>query len=227
MHPQRLADLTADGQHRIQARHRLLEDHRNVVAADGAHLALGESQEILCLEADRASDLARGLGDEPHERHGGDRLAAAGFTDDGQRLAFVDVEGDAVDGAVDTFGGTEMGLQILDFEQCHRIRTSFLELVHSREINIFDGEPDRIRLKMLYRPLAMRGSIASRRPSPSRLTASTVADRNAAEKNTMWGFTCHSALPSAMMLPQDGMVGGVPAPMKERMDSTIMALAQI
>ena len=43
----------------------------------------------------------------------------------------------------------------------------------------------------------------------------------------MYGLTCHSALPSAMMLPQDGMVGGVPAPMKERIDSTIMALAQI
>src|SRR3981081_2624317 len=93
-------------------------------------------------------------------------------------------------------------------------------------IAVFDGEPDPIRVKVLYRPLAMRGSSASRRPSPSRLTASTVTDRTAAEKNTMKGFTCHSALPSAMMLPQDGMVGGVPAPMKERMDSTIQALGQ-
>src|SRR3979490_2642972 len=129
MDPQRLANLTADSQHRIEARHRLLEDHRNVVAADGAHLAVGELQQILALEADRARDLAWGLRDEPHERHGGDRLAAAGFTDDGQRLAFVDMEGDAVDRAVDTLGGAEMGLQILDFQQCHRIRTSFPDLV--------------------------------------------------------------------------------------------------
>jgi hypothetical protein len=35
----------------------------------------------------------------------------------------------------------------------------------------------------------------------------TVTDRNAAGKSTMNGFTCHSARPSAMMLPQDGMVG--------------------
>jgi hypothetical protein len=40
------------------------------------------------------------------------------------------MEGDAVDRAVDTLGGAEMGLQILDFQQCHRIRTSFLELLH-------------------------------------------------------------------------------------------------
>ena len=45
----------------------------------------------------------------------------------------------------------------------------------------------------------MRGSSASRRPSPSRFTASTVSDRNAAGKNTMNGFTCHSARPSAMI----------------------------
>ena len=73
----------------------------------------------------------------------------------------------------------------------------------------------------------MRGSSASRRPSPSRFTASTVSDRKIAGKNTMKGFTCQSARPSAMMLPQDGMVGGVPAPMKDRIASTIMALAQM
>src|SRR6267378_6018889 len=158
MHPQRLADLAADGEHRIQARHRLLEDHRNVVAADGAHLALGELQQILSLEADRARDFARRLGDEPHQRHGGDRLAAAGFTDDGQRLTFVDMEGDAINGAVDTLGGTKMGLQILDFEQCHRIRTSFpcswftdvTSVPVSCAHRIFDGEPDPIRLKVLW-----------------------------------------------------------------------------
>ena len=125
MHPQRLADLAADRQHRVEARHRLLEDHRNVVATNGAHLAFGELQQILALEADRTRDLARGLGDEPHQGHRRDRLAAAGFTDDGQRLAFVDVKGDAIDGPVDTLGGPEMGLQIMDFEQCHRIRDSW------------------------------------------------------------------------------------------------------
>ena len=43
----------------------------------------------------------------------------------------------------------------------------------------------------------------------------------------MWGLTCQSARPSAMMLPQDGVAGGTPAPMKERIASTIMAEAQI
>ena len=33
--------------------------------------------------------------------------------------------------------------------------------------------------------------------------------------------------PSAMMLPQDGMIGGVPAPIKDRLASISMAAAQI
>jgi hypothetical protein len=48
-----------------------------------------------------------------------------------------------------------------------------------------------------------------------------------AGKNTMKGFTCQSARPSAMMLPQEGVIGGTPAPMKERIASMIIALAQM
>ena len=40
---QRLGDLLADGEHRVERGHRLLEDHRDLVAADGAHLALVDS----------------------------------------------------------------------------------------------------------------------------------------------------------------------------------------
>ena len=42
MQRERLGDLPADREHRVERRHRLLEDHRDVVAADVAHLALGQ-----------------------------------------------------------------------------------------------------------------------------------------------------------------------------------------
>ena len=64
---------------------------------------------------------------------------------------------DAVDGAVDAVGRAEMRLQVLDLEQRHALQSL----------------------------LAMRGSSASRRPSPSRFTASTVIDRKIAGKKTM------------------------------------------
>ena len=54
----RLADLPADGEQRIERGHRLLKDHRDVVAADVLHLAFGEAEQIGALEADRAADDA-------------------------------------------------------------------------------------------------------------------------------------------------------------------------
>src|SRR4051794_4790774 len=123
MQAQRLAQLAPDRQHRIEAGHRLLEDHADVVAADVAHRALGQRQEIAALKPDRAGDLAGRLGDEAQDRVRGDGLAAAALADDRQRLALLDLEGDAVDGAVDAVRGPEMGLQILDVEQRHRSRS--------------------------------------------------------------------------------------------------------
>ena len=54
VHQQRLRDLVADREDRIERRHRLLEDQRDLGAAHLAHLALGERQQVAALEADRA-----------------------------------------------------------------------------------------------------------------------------------------------------------------------------
>ena len=50
-----LGHLRADLEDRIERRHRLLEDHGDVVAADVAHLALGELGQVASLEADLAA----------------------------------------------------------------------------------------------------------------------------------------------------------------------------
>ena len=52
--PHRLADLIADGEHRVERRHRLLEDHRDPVAADRAHLGGRQREQILAAVLDRA-----------------------------------------------------------------------------------------------------------------------------------------------------------------------------
>ena len=54
-----LGDLPAGREHRVEARHRLLKDHADVVAADGAHGAVVELEEIDALETDGAGDPAR------------------------------------------------------------------------------------------------------------------------------------------------------------------------
>ena len=56
MQPQRLGDLVADRQHRIERGHRLLKDHRDLVAANVPHLGFFELHQILSLEGDDTAD---------------------------------------------------------------------------------------------------------------------------------------------------------------------------
>ena len=116
---QRLADLPADRQHRVEAGHRLLEDHRDRVAADVAHLRLGDVEQVAALEADRAGDLAGRLLDQPQDRHRGDRLAAAGLADDARASRRHRRGTKPLDRAHHAVGRREMRLQVLDFQQRH------------------------------------------------------------------------------------------------------------
>src|SRR5579884_1405824 len=92
----RLADLPVDAEQRVQRRHRVLQDRRDLGAADPAHLALALSDQLLAAEDDRPADDAGRGGKQPDERLAGCRLAAARLTDDAERLALVEVEADAV-----------------------------------------------------------------------------------------------------------------------------------
>jgi hypothetical protein len=90
-------DLLAD-EHRVQRGHRLLEDHRDVRAADAAHgrrARRGQIDERAAATPQHhpaARDLAAAVLDEPHQRQRRDRLARARFADDRERLAAIDVE---------------------------------------------------------------------------------------------------------------------------------------
>ena len=85
---QRLHDLLADRQDRIERGHRLLEDHRDVAAAHLAHVVVGEIEQVAALEQDAArGDAAGVLGQKPHDGERGHRLAAAGFADDRHHFA--------------------------------------------------------------------------------------------------------------------------------------------
>ena len=83
-----LAHLHAHREHRIERRHRLLEDHRDAVAADGADALVVERQEVGALEVDRAAvEVARRLRHQAEDRERGHALARAALADDGERLA--------------------------------------------------------------------------------------------------------------------------------------------
>ena len=85
-----LDDLIADGEARIERGHRLLEDHREPVAAQVAQRLVGHVEQIEAVETDRAGDFGGMFRQQAHDGERGDALAAAGFADQAQRRAVGD-----------------------------------------------------------------------------------------------------------------------------------------
>jgi len=144
MQHQRLGDLAADGMHRVQAGHRLLEDHRDAIAANAAEIAFAHGHQVLAVEAHRAAG-ARPLGQEADQAQRGHRLAAARFADDAEGFAPLQRERDAAHRIGRPARGFQRDMEVFDFEQ--------------------RGHD--------YLCRASLGSIRSRRPSPSRFRPST------------------------------------------------------
>ena len=114
----RLGDLVAGGEHRVERGHRLLEDHRRLASAHPAKASFGGVGQLLAVEADRAAgELAGRRGDQPHDRQRGDRLAAARFPDDAQRLALGGRQAHLVQRRDLAVAGAEGDAQVLDLEQ--------------------------------------------------------------------------------------------------------------
>ena len=114
--PHRLDHLRVDAQDRIERHHRVLEDHRDAVAAQGAHLALGEFREILALVQDRAADNASRWIDQADDGEAGDRLAGAGLADQSQHLSARDGERHVVHRLHHAGAREEMRAQVAHFE---------------------------------------------------------------------------------------------------------------
>ena len=87
---QHLADLRADRVQRIERGHRLLEDHRDLAAADRAQLAVPRPAAGRA-PAKRIAAGRLGAVDQAEDRQRGDRLARARFADEGEFLAGGDL----------------------------------------------------------------------------------------------------------------------------------------
>ena len=107
-----LVDLRTDAEHWVQARHRFLEDHRDLVAADLVHLVHGQLRQVHAAKEDLAGvDIAVAV-EQTEDAHGRDALAGAGFADDAEDLTGVEGIADAVDGLDDAALGQEESLQV-------------------------------------------------------------------------------------------------------------------
>ena len=95
---QNLVDLAANRHHRIERRHRLLEDHRHLRRAELPQAAVGRGENLFADQLDAAAGRnQRALRQQTHRGQRGHRLARAAFADEAQRLALVHLDRDAVD----------------------------------------------------------------------------------------------------------------------------------
>jgi hypothetical protein len=83
--PARLDHLRVDAQHRVERHHRVLEDHRDAVAARIAHSRLGRQARSLRPAGCCRRRCAPAV-DQAHDRIAGHRLARARFADQAQDL---------------------------------------------------------------------------------------------------------------------------------------------
>ena len=95
--PHAFGDLVADGEHRVEAGHRVLEDHADPAAPDPAERLALEREHVGVAQPDRAAGLdpARRR-HQPEQREAGEALPAARFADQRERLAPVEREADPV-----------------------------------------------------------------------------------------------------------------------------------
>ncbi len=93
----RLRDLVADRERRIERGHRVLEDHADPVAAEPAELLGFESDEVVALEPHRTTD-GGARGQEAHRGHRERRLAAPRLADEAEDLALRDGQRHVADG---------------------------------------------------------------------------------------------------------------------------------
>jgi hypothetical protein len=103
--------------HGAQRGDRVLEDHRDLRAADPLELLLGGAQQLAVAEPRRAGEARVRPARQAQQGHRGHRLAGARLADDGQHLAAVERERHLVDRADDALLGDEGDLEVLDLEQ--------------------------------------------------------------------------------------------------------------
>src|SRR4029077_8693728 len=116
MDPEHLLHLDPDRSHRVEGRHRVLKNHRDLAAADLAQLVFGHVHQVSAEKADAAAD-AGVVWKQPGQRERGGAFSAPRLADDGERLGLLEREADAADGIERSLRGGERDSQVIDRQE--------------------------------------------------------------------------------------------------------------
>ena len=103
--------------HRVEGAHRVLEHHRDAATTQGPQLAARQADQFLAVQLHRSAGDAPGRIDQPEDRITRDALARAGFADQADDFARIDVERHAVHGPGHAGPGRKLGAEIAHPEQ--------------------------------------------------------------------------------------------------------------
>jgi hypothetical protein len=92
VHADRLADLIADREQRVQRGHRVLQDHGDALAADAAHLAIGFIEQVVALEHHPPADDPRGRRQQAQDGQSQRAFAGSRLADDAEGFAGVQLD---------------------------------------------------------------------------------------------------------------------------------------
>jgi hypothetical protein len=112
----RLGDLLAHRHRGIQRGQRILEDHADLVAADVAHVLVGEAADLLAVQLDAAAGDRPAGGQQLHDRQRGHRLAAPRLAHDAERLPGLQVQRYPVDRVHGGLLQPDLGPQVVDLK---------------------------------------------------------------------------------------------------------------
>src|SRR5580765_6589571 len=117
VHSNRLADLRPDGVHRVQRGHRILKDHRHLVAANVLELVLVHLEDVSTLVEHLPAEGRIAVSREAEQRHRRNTLPRAGLSHDAEHLAALQLEADTVDRVDHTVFRVELDLEVVYLDQ--------------------------------------------------------------------------------------------------------------
>src|SRR6266699_3732064 len=116
---------TEDFDGTIEGRHRLLEDHGDVIAPNFLHLLVGQCHEVLVTKPDMAASDPAVLLQQPHDRQRRDALPRARLADQAHGRLGRDGQVDPIDRLDRSAVNVELGVKVLNPEEVgHRCRGS-------------------------------------------------------------------------------------------------------
>ena len=173
---QNFCHLPVDPLDRVEGDLWLLKDHRDFVAANSAQRLGRRLEQVLPLPQDFAvrAVAGHGVGQQLQHRHGRNRLARAGLTDQRRGPARFDRKCDILRADETTIGGIEEDVEAPHLQQAHGLVSAAVDCAAAASSAVSPGWTAPACFLGRRMRIALRGSMALRTPSPMKTISMVI-----------------------------------------------------